>query len=394
MTPAQLDTQLERDLAQRRAAGLWRTMALVEHPGPIVRLADGRDLLHLASNDYLGLAQHPRLIQASIDATRQWGTGAAASRLITGTGPAHAAAEAAFAAFKHADAALLLPTGYVANLAVLTTLASPGDLICLDKLCHASLIDAARLSGATVRTYPHLNLQRLDTLLDRHRNTHPHRRRIVVSDTVFSMDGDVADLPTLCDTAERHDALIVLDEAHATGVLGPTASGLIELQHVQHRIHATISTASKALGGLGGLVTGSTALIDTLINHARPLIYTTGVPPAQAAALTAALDVVCEEPWRRERVLALSTQVREAAIAAAWHVPPTRVVTPIIPLITGDPASATALSQRLLDAGFLAPAIRPPTVPPNSARIRLSLRADLSDESVQRLVDLLKAPRG
>ena len=388
-----LDTSLREALRHRDDAGLLRRLRVVACHGPMARLADGRALLNLASNDYLALSQHPQLIEASRDAASRWGVGAGASRLVTGHSPVHAEAEAAFAAFKGAEAATLLPTGYMANLAAITALAGPGDLVCLDKLCHASLIDAARLSGATVRTYPHLNLDRLDTLLARHRKEHPDARRITVSDTVFSMDGDVADLPAVCDVAEWHDAVVLIDEAHGTGVLGERGTGLAELQGVEDRVHVTVSTASKALGGLGGVVSGSRAVIDTILNEARPFIYTTGVPASQAAAVTAAIEVVRDEPWRRERVLEIAARVWVAALDAGFELPPTRVVTPIVPLVVGEAGQAEALAERLRERGVLAPSIRPPTVPRGGARVRLSLRADLDDAMVGRLVEVVGAVR-
>ncbi|MFW6060332.1 MAG: aminotransferase class I/II-fold pyridoxal phosphate-dependent enzyme, partial [Phycisphaeraceae bacterium] len=312
------------------------------------------------------------------------------------------------ATFKHAPAALLLPTGYMANLAVLTALAGPGDLVCLDKLNHASLIDAARATGATVRTFPHLHYARLERLLARcdeatRLAASPPRppRRFIVTDTIFSMDGDAADLPALCDLADQYDATLIVDEAHATGVLGDTGAGLCEAQHVTHRVPIVVSTASKALGSLGGIVTASQPVIDTLINRARPLIYTTAVPPAQAAAIGAALEVIRDEPWRRQRLAQMSQQLRTDLLNDGWTLSPTdsaitednrqsaignrQSPAPIIPLIVQTPERALHLADHLQRAGFLAVAIRPPTVPPNTARVRLSLRADLTDDDLAQL---------
>lgn len=385
-----------------------RALRPLDSSGLIVE-HDGRQLVNLASNDYLALSQHPRLKAAATQAIEQFGVGAGASRLVTGTLSLHEQVERQFAAFKHSHlattagakshyAALILPTGYMANLAVLTSLAGPGDLICLDKLSHASLIDAAHATGAQVRVYPHLQTAKLRRLLERHEtevdSTRPQDaqrppRRFIVTDSVFSMDGDVADLPELCDIADEHDAILVVDEAHATGLLGECGSGLCEAQGVTDRIHITISTASKGLGGLGGIITAHRSIIDTLINRARSLIYTTAVPPGQVAAIGAALDVVRDEPWRRERVAELSTRVR-AELTNGWQLPAVPLPTPIIPLIVGEAAEALALAEQLKDAGFLAPAIRPPTVPPGSARVRISLRADLEDEQVARLMKVLQ----
>lgn len=348
---------------------------------------DGQTLLNLASNDYLGLSTHPKLIDAAIKATRQFGVGSGASRLVAGTSPLHQHVEERFAAFKHAPACLLLPTGYTANLAVLTTLAGPGDCVVLDKLVHASLIDAARASGAEVRTFPHLNLQRAEQLLQRHTTG----RRLLVTDSVFSMDGDCADLPAFCDLSDRTNAVLIVDEAHGTGVLGDDGSGLASAQGVADRVYTAgaggvvISTASKALGSLGGLITASRPVIDLILNKARPFIYSTAVPPAQAAAINAAIDVVRDEPQLRQRLHDLSTRLRQTLAAQGWPVDTKHLATPIIPLIVGSEQAALALTQRLREQGIFAPAIRPPTVAPGSARVRLSLRADLSGDDIERV---------
>ncbi|MEX0885718.1 MAG: 8-amino-7-oxononanoate synthase [Phycisphaeraceae bacterium] len=392
MPPPRILTQLNEELADLDARCLRRILRALPAPGPIATV-DGRELVNLASNDYLGLGTHDHLRRRGADATLALGTGAGASRLVAGHLALHEQVESRFARFKHAEAALLLPTGYMANLAVLTSLAGPGDLVCLDKLVHASLIDAARASEATVRTHPHGDLRRLEHLLARPLPASPGRRpprRFIVTDSIFSMDGDAADLPALCDLADAHDAMLVVDEAHATGVLGATGAGLCEAQHVAERVATrgvVVSTASKGLGGLGGVVTGPRVVIDTLVNRARSLIYTTAVPPGQAAAIDAALDVVASEPWRRERVAAMAHRVRDELRDAGWALPTTAPATPIIPLIVGAADRALALAAHLRDAGLLAVAIRPPTVAPNTARVRISLRADLADQHIDRLLD-------
>jgi 8-amino-7-oxononanoate synthase len=352
---------------------------------------DDRQLLNLASNDYLGLSQHPKLIQAAVDATQRFGVGSGASRLVSGTQPLHELVEHRFAAFKHAEAALLLPTGYTANLAVLTTLAGADDLIVMDKLVHASLIDAARASEATVRTYPHLQLDRAEQLLNRH----TMGRRFFVTDSVFSMDGDCADLPAMCELADRTQASLIIDEAHGTGILGEDGSGLSSSQGVAKRVYTcgtggvVISTASKALGSLGGLITADHPVIDLIINKARPFIYSTAVPPAQAAAIDAALDVIRDEPDRRERLASISSEINRELRKRGWPMQEQRIVTPILPLIVGSDVDAIALAQSLLEKGFYAPAIRPPTVAPGQSRVRLSLRADLHESDVAQLLDAL-----
>lgn len=386
----------EQTLRELDVAHRLRALHPTESAGKTITVA-GRQLLNLASNDYLALSQHPMLIEAAVKATRQYGVGAGASRLVSGTMPLHAQAEERFAAFKHAEAALLLPTGYAANLAVLTTLAGPADLVVMDKLVHASLIDAARASGAEVRTYPHLQLERAEQLLQRKSTG----RRFIVTDSVFSMDGDCADLPALCDIVDRCDASLIVDEAHGTGVLGKQRSGLAEHQGISNRIYAcgaggvVVSTASKALGCLGGLITAGQAVIDLLINKARPFIYSTAVPPAQAAAINAAIDVIAQEPKRPRRLKQSATYLREQLESAGWPIEPittTNPPTPIIPLIVGNEQDASALQAKLLDADIFAPAIRPPTVAPGQSRVRLSLRCDLTRQDLDKVLEAIGQP--
>lgn len=384
--------KLTAQLAADADASMRRSLRALPGVGRHVRVG-GRELLNLASNDYLGLATDPRLADAAIDATRQLGAGGTASRLVVGHLDIHAQAERAVADLKHAEAALLLPTGFMANLAVLTTLPGPGDLICIDKLTHASLLDAARYSDAHVRVFPHRNHDKLERLIRRHTSEirNPQSEIFIVTDSVFSMDGTCADLPGLCALARRYDAVLVVDEAHATGVLGPSGAGLAQHQGVADRIDITISTASKALGGVGGMVTGARAVIDTLVSKARPFIYTTASPPAAAATLLAAIRIVRDEPDRRQRLRDICVRVTDAlpgrfkpALGAAD--PPV----PIIPLVTGSPESALALADRLGRRGILAVAIRPPTVAPGASRVRLCLRGDLSDDEVGLVIDAVR----
>jgi 8-amino-7-oxononanoate synthase len=384
---------LAAELEGRRRQSLDRQLRPLPSVGKWIDVG-GRRLLNLAGNDYLGLARHPRLVAAAQRALETHGTGSGASRLVAGSLDLHAKVEADFARFKHAEAALLFPTGYMANLGVLQALAqSSDDLIVQNKLNHASLIDAARRTSARVRTYPHRNLQKLERLLaDHHQAADPAARRLVVSDSVFSMDGDTADLPQLCDICERHDAVLVVDEAHATGLLGSSGSGLVEASGMVGRVPVTISTASKALGGLGGVVSGSRPLIDTLINLARTLIYTTASPPAQVAAIGAAVEVVRTEPQRRQRLATLGHRLAEALTQRGWPHLVRSIATPIVPLHVGTAEAALSLERRLNDRGLLAVAIRPPTVPPGTARVRLSLRADLSDAELQQIIEAVGSP--
>lgn len=339
-------------------------------------------IIDLSDNDYLRLRRHPHLVEAVQRAAAREGVGSGSSRLVSGTSPGHAALEARFARFKGAESALLFPTGYMANLAVLSALAQPGDLFVLDKFCHASLIDGARLAaaqGTAMRTFPHGALLRLADLLREHHQDSPRSARFIVTDSVFSMDGDVADLPRLAELRDAFDAALIVDEAHATGVLGPAGVGA----DTGHLADITISTASKALGSLGGLVTGPRLVIEWLVNAARPFIFTTAAPPPQVAAIDAALDLIEREPQRRRRLSNLIREVRDGLRAVGVEV--RSDPTPIVPIVVGSPERAMALAASLREHGIEAPAIRPPTVSPNAARVRLSLHCELTDEQVKRL---------
>lgn len=393
--PAKLSSIGRQTLDALAESNQLRQLEVADPSGKHI-VVRGKTLLNLASNDYLALNQHPKLIAAAVEATRRFGVGAGASRLISGTHPIHQQVEERFAAFKHAEAALLLPTGYTANLAVLTTLAGKDDLIVMDKLVHASLIDAARASRAEVRTFLHLQLERAEQLLQR--NT--AGRRFIVTDSVFSMDGDCADLPALCDLADRYNACLIVDEAHGTGVLGQNGSGLAEEQGVAKRIYTAgtggivISTASKAMGSLGGLITADRPVIDLIINQARPFIYSTAVPPAQAASILAALDVIRDESERRHRLNTHCHTARQAFAHQGWALnPDATALTPIIPLVVGDEQAALQLQANLFDAGIFAPAIRPPTVAPGQSRVRLSLRTDMTNDDVHALIQTVDQAR-
>ncbi len=376
---------LSLDLGERRAAGLFRELkTLQSSAGPEITLADRR-LVQFSSNNYLGLANHPEVIAAAWEATEKWGTGSGASRLVSGSLEIHHALEAELAAFKRTEASLLFPTGFMANLAAITAFAGPGDRIVSDKLNHASLLDAARYSGADHRTFPHRSYARAGELLTRSETG----RRFLVSDTVFSMDGDLADLPALSDAAEKGDALVILDEAHATGVLGETGAGLAEMQHVENRIALSVGTLSKALGSLGGFITGPRVAIDSLVNSARSFIYTTALPPACCAAALAALRLIRRDPAPRRRVLALAEHVRKEITAMGFSCGDSQ--TPIIPVILGTSEKALAAATFLLDRGLFVPAIRPPTVAPNAARLRISLMATHTDGQVEQLLAALRS---
>ena len=348
-------------------AGLLRRPATVEgRQGPRVRV-NGEEYLCFCSNNTLGLAGHPALAEAAKAAVDEYGAGSGASRLVSGTMAVHRELEVAVARFKGAEAAIVFPTGYMANVGTIPALVGKGDIAYCDRLNHASLFDGCRLSGAALRVYPHKDVGKLDELLARGREG----RALVVTDTVFSMDGDLAPLPELADVCERRGAMLMIDEAHATGVLGETGRGAAEHFGIEPgRIPVVMGTLSKAVGSLGGYVAGSRDLIDLLLNRARSFIYTTAPPPAVCAASIAGLRLIEQEPDRREALWARTEQLQDGLRSLGLEIGPTE--TPITPLIVGKSDAAVDLSKTLFERKILAPAIRPPTVPEGTARIRLT----------------------
>lgn len=362
----------EWSAAQARAirdAGQWRAPVDFDAAGPEGKLSpDGRAVVAFASNDYLGLTQHPALSEAAHTAIDRWGTGAGAARLIVGSRPIHSELEHELAAWKQAEAAVLFPTGFAANLGVLTTFGGPGTLVCSDELNHASIIDGARLARGEVAVYPHSDLGALDALLrDRARD----RRSLVVTDTVFSMDGDIVDLEALVELCRHHDALLVLDEAHA--VLGPEVEG-------GNPGVLRVGTLSKTLGSLGGFVAGPARLTELVVNRARSYIFTTAPTPADAAAALAGLRVV-----RSPEGAALRARLR----ANIDELRP-RHPSPIVPVVCGDEDRALAAAAALLELGILVPAIRPPTVPVGTSRLRVALSAAHTRDQVRMLREALE----
>jgi 8-amino-7-oxononanoate synthase len=348
---------------------------------------DGRSLLNFASNDYLGLANDPRVVEAACSAARVHGWGSGASPLVSGWREPHEALSTALAKFERVDAVALFPSGFAANLGAIVALVGPGDAVYLDRLDHACLVDGARLSRAKLRVYPHNDANRLETILARDRGK--FRRSLIATDGVFSMDGDLAPLADLADLAGRFGAILLVDEAHGTGVFGAEGRGAAELFGVADRVDVRVGTLSKALGSVGGFVAGSKRLVDWLINRARPLVYSTSLPPAACAAATRALEILQFEPWRRARLTELSASLREAL--PKMGLPDVGPGGPIIPVVVGEPSNAIELAARLFDRGCLVPAIRPPTVPEGTARLRISLTAAHTLEDLERLIAALSS---
>lgn len=383
--PSWMDEELQR----RRAAGLYRQRRrLASGQGAEVRYRRA-DHVNFSSNDYLALACDPRLANAAARAAHRFGCGAGASALVTGHLPPLRALERDLAAWLGAEAALVFPSGFQANLAVLSALAGKEDAVFSDASNHASLIDGCRLSRGRAHVYRHADLGHLEELLKQHGTA--ARRRVIASDSVFSMDGDLAPLAGLLDLAEAHDALLVLDEAHATGVLGEHGRGLVDglpERHAGSDRLVKMGTLSKALGCQGGYVVGSEVLIDYLVNFSRPYLFSTALAPPIAAAARRAVFLVGSEPERRVQLLALSETLRQRLREIGLQVGPSACQ--IVPVIVGDAGAAVELSARLEERRLLVPAIRPPSVPPGTSRLRVSLTAAHTEEDVARLVEALK----
>ena len=368
----ELETLREADLL--RTLKTWHSAAL-----PQLAPTSGNPLLNFSSNDYLGLSQHPALRDAAIEATRRHGTGATASRLVCGTFHYHRELEKFIASLKETDDARLFANGYSTAMGTIPALVGKGDTIILDKLCHACLIDAAKLSGATMRVFPHNNLERLETILQKtHEASSPSTRTLIVTESVFSMDGDLCPLEELVALKEKYHALLLLDEAHALGVLGERGLGLAEELNLQGAVDFQMGTLGKAAGSAGGYLAASQPWIDLLTNKARSFIYSTAPPPAQVAASLAALQLISSAEGAT-----LREKLRHNLGLLDFPTSSPQGPSAIVPLILGDNATALAASQSLLAAGLVIPAIRYPTVPKNTARLRITLSAAHSTSDIE-----------
>ncbi|NJL83737.1 MAG: 8-amino-7-oxononanoate synthase [Chloroflexaceae bacterium] len=359
--------------------------AVTSGPGPVIQI-DGRWLINFASNDYLGLAGDRRLIEAAVAAIRTWGTGSTGSRLLSGHRPLHQDLETQIAALKQTEAAIAFSSGYLANLGTIAALVGQRDLILADRYNHASLKQGAKLSGARVIEYEHNNVLDLREKLQ-HRKR--YRRCLIVSDSVFSMDGDLCPLPELLALGDTWNCMVLVDEAHATGVLGATGAGCVEAFGCTGRELVQVGTLSKALGSLGGYVAGSAKLIDYLRNRASSWIYTTALSPADTAAALAGILLVQAEPERREKLWQNTTRLKAQLLDLGADLLPSE--SPIIGLKLPNPERALQLSQTLKLAGIFAPAIRPPTVP--TSRLRFSVMATHEPDRIDRLIAVLKAAK-
>ncbi|MGG3162131.1 8-amino-7-oxononanoate synthase [Geobacillus stearothermophilus] len=379
-----MKTELTAQLLEWEQKAQKRQLRRAEASGATVIL-NGKPMLNLASNNYLGLADDRRLIEAGCEAMRAYGAGAGASRLVVGNHPLYERAEAALKQWKKAEAALIFNSGYTANIGVLTALIGRDDLVFSDKLNHASLIDGIRLSKAACFRYRHNDMNQLESLL---KQSPPAKRKWIVTDAVFSMDGDLAPLPELVELKRRYRAILIVDEAHSGGVFGPNGEGLLHHFGLEKEEDVlAIGTFSKALGSFGAYVTGEPWLIEYLINSARSFIFTTALPPSVLAANEAAIHIVQSEPERRQRLHALSEQFRTKLKQLGFDTGGSE--TPIVPVIVGPNDRAVAMSGLLQEAGLAAIAIRPPTVPEGTARIRFSVTAAMTEEDIDLAVDCI-----
>ena len=370
-------------LAERRAAHLYRQRPLLETPQQPEVMVDGARLLAFCSNDYLGLASHPEVIRAMQQGAEKWGVGGGASHLVMGHSTPHHQLEEALAEFTGRPRALLFSTGYMANLAAVTALVGQGDTVLEDRLNHASLLDAGLLSGARFARYLHNDVESLAKRLDKAAGN-----TLVVTDGVFSMDGDLADLPAICAAAKAREAWVMVDDAHGFGPLGASGGGIVEHFGLgQDDVQVLVGTLGKGFGTAGAFVAGSEELVETLIQFARPYIYTTSQPPAVACATLKSLQLLRSESWRREHLNRLIARFRQGAgeIGLSLMDSPT----PIQPVLVGSSERALALSAALRARGILVGAIRPPTVPVGSARLRITFSAAHDEAQVDRLLEVL-----
>lgn len=347
-----------------------RLLPLESGTGPVVRI-DGREVLLFASNDYLGLARHPDVVAAAVHATQVYGAGAGAARLVSGSLPPHQQLDEALAQFKGAECALTFGSGYLANIGAIPALIGRGGLILADRLCHASLVDGCRLSGADFRVYRHNDMEHLAELLGKRRKGRP---TLIVTDGVFSMDGDLAPLPALAALAESYDANLYIDDAHGTGVLGAQGRGTAEHYGLGSRLPLQMGTLGKALGSSGAFIAGPEPSIRYLLQRCRSFMFATAPTPGSAAAALAALRIVEQEPDRRRRLWDNRERLFAGLRRLGFTLAPT--MTPIMPIVVGRAETAVRLAEQLLADDIFAPAVRPPTVPPDTSRIRVTVTAE------------------
>lgn len=373
------------ELQEIKRQGLYRQLRHVEgEQGPTIFL-DGQEVLNLSSNNYLGLANHPAIRAAAKEAIDRYACGSGASRLISGNMTLHLELEESIAKLKGAEAALVFNSGFQANVGLLSTLVGEGDVIFSDALNHASIIDGCRLSRAEALIYPHCDLDRLESDL---RKTQKNSKKLIVTETVFSMDGDIAPVREIADLAARFGAVVMVDEAHATGVFGPNGGGIVEEMGLVGQVLIQMGTLGKALGGFGAYVAGSRNLRDLLINRCRSFIFTTSLPPVVIAMAIAAIDIIKKEPQRRRALRDNSRTLREGLERMGFSLG--RSGSQILPLMVGDSAKCMILAERLLQNGVFAQGIRPPSVPPGTSRLRIVPMATHTREQMEQALRAFK----
>ncbi len=378
-------TDIEQHLADLEDRGLYRRMRLVSGPQGARVLLDGKPVLVMCSNNYLGLADHPRVREAAADAARRWGVGSSGSRLISGNMTVHRRLEKRLAEFKGTEAALLFGSGYLANTGIIPALTQPGDVVFSDELNHASIVDGCRLSRAEVFVYDHGDLEHLAWGLRQARGT----GSLIVTDSMFSMDGDFAPLEGIVDLAHQHDARVMVDEAHATGTTGPGGRGAVAAAGLTNEIDVIVGTLGKSLGAYGAYVACDTQMARYLVNVARPFIFSTAPAPPVAAAAAEALEILIEEPRRVQRLRQNSELFRRELNRHGFEVNPTGAH--IVPLITGNADSAMTMTDTALERGVFAQGIRPPTVAPGLCRLRLSVMASHKQDELRAAARVLAA---
>jgi glycine C-acetyltransferase/8-amino-7-oxononanoate synthase len=372
------------ELERIEKSGLYRELNIVEGVQGTHLEIKGKTYLSFCSNNYLGLANNPLVIKAVKDAVEKYGWGTGASRLVSGNMRMHEALEDEISRFKGKEASIVFPTGYMANLGTISSLVSKGDLAICDKLNHASIIDGCRLSGADFRVYPHCDMEKLENIL---KKSTKYPRKLIVTDTVFSMDGDIAPLPDIVRIAHKYKAMVMVDEAHGTGVFGTKGRGVVEHFNLSKKISIVIGTLSKAVGSLGGYVSGDADLINFLRNKARPFMYTTALPPAVCAASIAGIKLIQKDPSLRTSLWNNVRYLKKELGLLNLNVIPSE--SPIIPILIGDAKKAVDVSKFLYKKGILILAIRPPTVPAKSSRLRMTVMSTHTKKDLEKLLDVL-----
>lgn len=378
---------IEKKLKELKEKNIYRSLNLIDgHQEPRIKI-NGRERILLCSNNYLGLANHPKIKDAAIKAIKKYGVGAGASRLVSGNMKPHVELEERLAKFKKTEASLVFNSGYHANLGIISALVGRGDFVFSDKLNHASIVDGCLLSGAEFKRYPHKDIGALENLLKKHLQFTTSNIRLMITDGVFSMDGDIAPLKDILRLAEKHNAMLMIDDAHGTGVLGKNGRGTVEHLGIKNPDIIQMGTLGKAIGTFGAYAAGSKKLIDYLINKARPFIYTTALPPVICSASIAAIDIIEKQPQIRkelwDRVKYFRKGLKNAGIETSGE-------THIIPIIIGNAKKAVEISKELFEKGIFAQAIRPPTVPEGTSRLRITLMANHEWDDLKYALDCIK----